>query len=75
MTIEIWLNFDCEMDSPACSCVGIRYIQNFAMLNTSKPEIEHRAFRHVETLFAQGNQVRTDQTKPPCLVIKNGGLI
>ena len=45
------------------------------MLNTSKPEIEHRAFRHVETLFAQGNQVRTDQTKPPCLVIKNGGLI
>ena len=23
------------------------------------------AFRHVETLFAQGNQVRTDQNKPP----------
>ena len=24
----------------------------------------HKAFRHVETLFVQGNQVRTDQNKP-----------
>ena len=30
-----------------------------------------KAFRHVETLFVQGNQVRTDQNKPPFLVIKN----
>ena len=30
----------------------------------------YKAFRHVETLFLQGNQVRTDQNKPPFLVIK-----
>ena len=30
----------------------------------------YRAFRHLETLFVQGNQVRTDQNKPPFLVIK-----
>ena len=28
------------------------------------------AFRYVETLFVQGNQVRTDQNKPPFLLIK-----
>ena len=27
----------------------------------------NKAFRHVETLFVQGNQVRTDQNKPPFL--------
>ena len=29
----------------------------------------NKAFWHVETLFVQGNQVRTDQNKPSCLVI------
>ena len=32
----------------------------------------YKAFQHVETLFVQGNQVRTDQKKPPFLVIKKG---
>ena len=30
----------------------------------------NKAFRHVETLFVQGNQVRTDQNKPTFLLIK-----
>ena len=30
----------------------------------------YKAFRHVETFFVQGNQVRTDQNKPHFLVIK-----
>ena len=29
-----------------------------------------KAFRHVETLFVQGNQVRTDQNKPSFLLTK-----
>ena len=33
-------------------------------------QIGYKAFRHVETLFVQGNQVRTDQNKPSFLVIK-----
>ena len=32
--------------------------------------IRNKAFRHVETLFVQGNQVRTDQNKPALLLIK-----
>ena len=31
----------------------------------------NKAFRHVKTLFVQGNQVRTDQNKPAFLLIKN----
>ena len=34
----------------------------------------NKAFRHVETLFVQGNQVRTNQNKLTFLVIKKGGL-
>ena len=30
----------------------------------------NKVFRHVETLFIQGNQIRTDENKPPFLVIK-----
>ena len=30
----------------------------------------NKAFRHVETLFIQGNQVRTDQNKPSFLLTK-----
>ena len=30
----------------------------------------NKAFQHIETLFVQGNQVRTDQNKP-FLIIKN----
>ena len=30
----------------------------------------NKTFRHVETLFVQGNQVRTNLNKPPFLVIK-----
>ena len=33
-------------------------------------KITNKAFRHVETLFVQGNQVRTDQNKPFFLLIK-----
>ena len=33
----------------------------------------YKAFRHVETSFVQGNQVRTDQDKPLFLVIKKEG--
>ena len=32
----------------------------------------YKAFRHVETLFVQFNQVRTDQNKPPFLLTKKG---
>ena len=39
--------------------------QNFRSYHTG-----NKAFRHIETLFVQGNQVRTDQNKPPFLVIK-----
>ena len=31
----------------------------------------NKAFRHAETLFVQGNQVRTDQNKPDFLLIQN----
>ena len=31
----------------------------------------NKAFRHVETVFVQGNQVRTDQNKLPFLLTKN----
>ena len=30
----------------------------------------NKAFRHVETLFVQGDQVRTDQNKPSFLLTK-----
>ena len=30
----------------------------------SHPRRNNKAFRHVETLFGQGNQVRTNQDKP-----------
>ena len=30
----------------------------------------NKAFRHVKTLFVQGNQVRTDQNEPPFLLTK-----
>jgi len=30
--------------------------------------LKYKAFRHVETLFVQGNQIRTDQNKPPFLL-------
>ena len=30
----------------------------------------NKAFRHVETSFVQGNQVRTDQNKPSFLLTK-----
>ena len=30
----------------------------------------NKAFRHVETIFVQGNQVRTDQNKPTFLLTK-----
>ena len=32
--------------------------------------LNNKAFRHVEIVFIQGNQVRTDQNKPPFLLIK-----
>ena len=32
--------------------------------------VSNKAFRHVETLLVQGNQVRTDQNKYPFLLIK-----
>ena len=32
--------------------------------------ITKKAFRHVETLYVQGNQVRTNQNKPPFLLAK-----
>ena len=31
----------------------------------------NKVFRHVKTLFVQGNQVRTDQNKPSILLTKN----
>ena len=34
----------------------------------------YKAFRHVETLFVEGNQVRTDQNKPHFFGDKKGGL-
>ena len=35
------------------------------------PDImSYKAFRHVETLFVQGNIFVLNQNKPPCLVIK-----
>ena len=43
-------------------------------LKICNSKLSYKAFRHVETLFVQGNQVRTDQNKPPFLLIKNKGL-
>ena len=36
----------------------------------SKLLFSYEEFRHVETLFVQDNQVRTDQNKPPFLLPK-----
>ena len=44
---------------------------SFHELKVTKKVTSNKAFRHVETLFVQGNQVRTDQNKP-FLIIKKG---
>ena len=41
------------------------------LINRIEEVLINKAFRHVETLFVQGNQVRTDQNKPPFLVSTN----
>ena len=37
-------------------------------------QLSYKAFRHVETVFVQGNQVGTDQNKPHFLITKKGSL-
>ena len=39
-----------------------------------KPFVPNKAFRHVKTLFVQGNQVRTDQNKPSLFFNKKEDL-
>ena len=34
----------------------------------------NKVFQHVENVFVQDNQVRTDQKKPPFLLTKKEGL-
>ena len=45
-------------------------IQNFADGRDIYFGYMNKAFRRVETLFVQGNQVRTDLNKPPFLLPK-----
>ena len=42
--------------------------KDYSRLNNGM--VGYKAFRHVETLFVQGNIFVLNQNKPPCLVIK-----